>query len=349
MVFDELAKRAHEEGLSALLYYSIKNTGLSDSLPPEFVSGLARHYYNNASFNLFAQEKLNEVLAAFETAGIDTIVLKGLSLMDTVYPNIAVRPITDIDLLIEESDFPRAKNKLNELGYACEEYCREDFYNGEIAIDIHSSILNSVRVKSRHKTCEIDNAELWRDSGSIALSGRKVRVLSPEDQLISLCLHLFYHHGLKRLIWFVDICALLNAYENVFDWARFLDKCRRFRVKSPVYYCLIAAEIKIGIRVPREILEKLKPPAENILTRKILDLAIHKDISEKVRFYFILLSLEKLKDKLLYLFEIILPRPSVLRAVYLPGYSLLRLYLFHFKAIFVESSKAAGSLLDTSP
>ncbi|MFA5339872.1 MAG: nucleotidyltransferase family protein [Candidatus Omnitrophota bacterium] len=349
MVFDELAKRAHEEGLSALLYYSIKNTGLSDSLPPEFVSGLARHYYNNASFNLFAQEKLNEVLAAFETAGIDAIVLKGLSLMDTVYPNIAVRPITDIDLLIEENDFPRAKDKLNGLGYACEEYCREDFYNGEIAIDIHSSILNSVRVKSRHKTCNIDNAELWRDSGSITLSGRKVRVLSPEDQLISLCLHLFYHHGLKRLIWFVDICALLNAHENAFDWARFLDKCRRFKVKSPVYYCLIAAEIKIGIRVPREVLEKLKPPAENILTRKILDLAIHKDISEKVRFYFILLSLEKFKDKLLYLFEIILPRPNVLRAVYLPGYSLLRLYLFHFKAIFVESSKAAGSLLDTSP
>ncbi|MDP3786630.1 MAG: nucleotidyltransferase family protein [Candidatus Omnitrophota bacterium] len=345
MILDELAKRAQDEGISALLYYGIKGTSLLGSLPSKFILELARHYYNNASFNLFAQKKLNEVLAAFETAGIDAIVLKGLALMDTVYPNIAIRPITDIDLLIKESDFPYAKNKLNELGYACEEYCQEDFYNGEMAIDIHSSILNSVRVKSRYKTCKIDNAELWRDSDFITLNGRKIRVLSPEDQLISLCLHLFYHHGLKRLIWFVDIYALLNTHENVFDWARFLDKCCRFKIKSPVYYCLLAAEIKLKIKVPQEVLEKLKPPSESILTRKILDLAMHKDISEKVRFYFILLSLEKFKDKLLYLFEIILPRPNVLRAVYLPGYSLPRLYLLHFKAIFVESSKAMSSLL----
>ncbi len=60
----------------------------------------------------------------FWTPQIKTIVLKGAMLAETVYPNIALRSMGDIDLLIHKDDLDRAAKRILELGYIFNEHYR---------------------------------------------------------------------------------------------------------------------------------------------------------------------------------------------------------------------------------
>ena len=60
---------------------------------------------------------LREVLDAFNAAGIDAVVLKGAALAHVLYPAVGLRPMSDIDLLVDPQLTRRAQALLAELGF----------------------------------------------------------------------------------------------------------------------------------------------------------------------------------------------------------------------------------------
>ena len=58
-----------------------------------------------------------QILEAFQNNGIRVMFLKGLSLIELLYKNPALRPCSDIDLLILKEDLPKAIDVLENLGY----------------------------------------------------------------------------------------------------------------------------------------------------------------------------------------------------------------------------------------
>ena len=60
---------------------------------------------------------LAEVLEAFQRASIDTIVLKGAALAWTIYPSPALRPMSDVDLLVPAAAAPTAQLLLRRLRF----------------------------------------------------------------------------------------------------------------------------------------------------------------------------------------------------------------------------------------
>ena len=60
---------------------------------------------------------VSELLELFQQAGLPLILLKGISLLERVYPAAEQRPMQDIDVLVRRTDFERVAALLQAQGY----------------------------------------------------------------------------------------------------------------------------------------------------------------------------------------------------------------------------------------
>jgi len=68
--------------------------------------------------NMFMLHHAGIMLKALRERGLDVIALKGLYLIEAVYPNIGARTFDDLDLLLKRTDLPAALEVMRGLGYA---------------------------------------------------------------------------------------------------------------------------------------------------------------------------------------------------------------------------------------
>lgn len=329
-------ERARSQGAASLVYKNLSEIDVAKTLVPKDVwRKLKSCYYTVATRNTFLCQKLNTILSSFNNAGIEVILLKGMALIHTIYFDIALRPMYDIDLLIHKEDFSLVTEKLRELGYSNSPFYPEDFHKDNMMVDVHWDLMNITRIKSRKKSYRIDLDEIWRSSLPVEINGEKARILSPEHCLMDLCLHLSFHHGLQGLMWFIDIAQLIEYYKNEMDWNKFIKKSFEYKIYKPIYYVLFCVKDILGQQIPQFVLDRLKPKRQNLLERKIIDLIISGASLENIRFFFTLSTMENFFDRVAFLREISLPSPRVLSARYnissaryIPQY-----YLIHFKSV----------------
>jgi hypothetical protein len=335
-------EQARSEGVLSLIYKNLSEIDYAKSIVPGDVwERLESSYYTVAVHNTLLYEKLNNILNSFHEANIEIIILKGMDLAQTIYPDIALRPMYDIDILIHKKDFPLVEAKLRGLGYMNSPSYPEDFHKDNMMVDVHWDLMNITRVKSRSKSYRIDIDEIWKGSRLIEISGQKARILSPEHYLMHLCLHLTLHHGLSGLIWFIDIARLIEYHKNEIDWNRFVDDSFRYKIYKPIYYTLCYVKEILGQEIPQFVLDELKPKRQNFLEKKIFNLILSDASLENIRFFFTLSTMTSLLDKLIFLKEIALPSPKVLSAKYnIPSARYIpQYYAIHFKSILSSISK----------
>ena len=341
--------RARSEGITSLAYKRLSAIGYAKTIVSENIwKRLESSYYTVAARNTLLYENLSNILSSFQQANIEVIILKGMDLAQTVYPDIALRPMYDIDILVHKEDFPLVEDRLSSLGYINSSSYPEDFHKDNMMVDVHWDLMNITRVKSRKKSCHIDLAKVWEDSRFIEIGGQKTRILSPEHCLMDLCLHLALHHGLSGLIWFVDIARFIEYYKNEINWNRFLENSLRYKIYKPIFYTLFYVKKNFGQEIPEFVLCGLKPKRQGFLEKKILKLILSGSSLENIRFFFTLSTIENPLDRIAFLREIALPSPKVLSAKY--GISSVRYiprcYIIHFKSIFSSILKLLKKLGD---
>ena len=130
--------------------------------------------------NMNLYHELSHVLTVLRHDDIPVIVLKGAHLAEIVYENIALRPMCDVDLLVKKEDLTRVQRKLLETGYSP--------FTNRLLLDIHWHLENSMT------DLPVDMDMIWERAQPAFIAGVKVLVLSPEDLLLHLCLHLGFHH-----------------------------------------------------------------------------------------------------------------------------------------------------------
>jgi hypothetical protein len=342
--WDYILKKASSQGISPLLYYNLKD---KEAVPDKIKERLREIYYSNSARNMLLLSKLGEVLKTFNEAKIQVIVLKGAALLETVYSNIGLRPIADLDLLVHKKDLSEIKDSLNKLGYQNSKAYPEDFFKEGAMIDLHWDLMNITRVGSRGKAYEIELNNFWENSERVKISGAQTQVLSPEHLLIDLCLHLTLHHGLSRLIWFTDILEVIRFYREKIDWDKFIREAKGYKVEKAIYYTFFYTKEILGDSAPEVVLERLKPLKKSFLEKKFLDLILNNEQIENVRFFLTLIMMRNFLDKIKFLREIVLPSPKVLTAIYSipPSKIVLPYYLRHFQRILSTTFKAARKAL----
>lgn len=184
----------------ALAWWSIRNTQL-ESTP--IGSDLQEAYRFHAVRTLVRQHEIKNVLTILYSHGIDPILVKGWAVA-RLYPEPGLRPYGDIDLVVRPEQYSYAFPLTKGLG-------------GEYGVDLHNGL------------DELDNEpldELYERSCVVKLDDVDVRVLSPEDHLRVLCLHLLKHNAFRPL-WLCDIALVVESRPPDFDWNCCLTEDRR--------------------------------------------------------------------------------------------------------------------------
>ncbi len=162
---------------------------------------------------------LDEVLRALGGRGIRVVPLKGPLLAQRLHPHPALRPSTDLDLLVADADFDRAAAALEEVGYSLDRswtaaYQRRHHHHvslhrsGGPAVELHH------RALSGFGTFVPGEELIARAHPFVTSSGAPALVLSPEDELLYLCLHAA-GHLFERLGWLEDVALLIEHHPDL--------------------------------------------------------------------------------------------------------------------------------------
>ncbi len=107
--------QAELHGMAPLLWHHIHRSGFS--IPPEIEQALRGSYLRQRYFTQAHTRVLLEITELFEEAGIRALVLKGLGLAYQIYPDPALRPISDIDLFLKKDEVIPALHLLADAGF----------------------------------------------------------------------------------------------------------------------------------------------------------------------------------------------------------------------------------------
>ncbi len=258
-----------------------------------------------------------------------------------IYPDPSLRSFSDLDLMVREKDWPLIHRLLLEAGF---QQVEEEELSEHPPKLIPSAVLYEIKYLHPGTGLRVEvhyddvlNAGLaardiegfWRRALQVQIMGVEVHVLSLEDQLIHLCMHLHYH-GYHRLSAFSDIAFLIRNHADRLDWLRLLATVKTEEAQVGVYYTLYFLQEFLAVKVPPGVLSRLRPdrfrcwwhdfylPPEQVLS---LQPMYRPDFS----FYFLpllkrllpdFLVMGRRREKVIYLLRLLLPPPAWLRYYY---------------------------------
>src|ERR1017187_9008026 len=104
--------------VGGLFYREIKSRNFPTGLVPVDARNRLREAYRNlAIMNTSLFVDAARVFKCLADNQLPVIALKGLAVAKTIYGDIALRPMSDMDLLVKEEDLVRASRTLLTLGY----------------------------------------------------------------------------------------------------------------------------------------------------------------------------------------------------------------------------------------
>jgi hypothetical protein len=140
------------QDLGPLWHHTLLSHGLLESLPPTSVAALREARMAAAMGYLAQRAALEKLDGLFGAEGIPYIAMKGAHVRECVYPDPALRPASDVDLLIAPADRRRAARALIDTG--CTVHAdpanishEATFSQGLVDIDLHWHMLRPGRTR----------------------------------------------------------------------------------------------------------------------------------------------------------------------------------------------------------
>ncbi|HJW84566.1 MAG TPA: nucleotidyltransferase family protein [Anaerolineae bacterium] len=285
--WDDLAVRAIVLGLAPQFDWRLAQWRMD--VPPSAAAKLKAAYQASAERNRAIYAQLGEVLSACAERGLRPVALKGVHLAACVYPEPALRPMSDIDLLFMPGELPQAEAMLAALGYGGT-HKPADVGPG---VTKHTSTFrrpagqaatpNPYLSTAAERTIEPHTSleESWfglkiditpgvRDRAVEAdLGGRVCRVLAGEDVLLHVCVHFCFHliMGAPSMVQLADLLAITRA--GNLDWPVFTRRAIDCHAAPFVLAALMLARNLIEAPVPVEVIERLSLATPGSLRTRI--------------------------------------------------------------------------------
>jgi hypothetical protein len=331
---DHLINMAIKEGLSGLLYKSLMKSSVLETLDHIQRERLQSLYYQTVVFNLNLIHELKEVLHLLNQKKAQVVLLQGIALMQQIYDDIGLRPMTDIDLWVLQKDYPGLISILSSQGFQRDPIYPNTFRKGSTTFDLHTHILWADRIEARALLLTKGQEHIYHDTRIIHFEGQEVLCLSQYDQVLYLSLHAL-KHDVNRLIWLVDIKGLLADWKRS-DWEALLNRARELGQEKTISYIFFLLLHLFDFRPPLEARRLLERKRLHFMEKKVLRGRIKKD-SLPVWASLLLFSSEKgLHKRLSFILETLFPRPEILRQVFVdsPDLKVWQLYLRRVLQLF---------------
>lgn len=197
----EIAPLLLRSGAGALAWWRIRDSGLQAT---RFAQQFQDDYRFHALHAALNERGLKQTIRLLRGLGVEPVLVKGWAIARH-YPETGLRQYSDFDLCVRPDHFAAANSSLKSF--------ESQGYN----VDLHQGF---------GKFFDLRTDDIFEHSQLVRLDDMEVRVLSAEDHLRFLCIHLL-RHGAVRPLWLCDIAVLLETQADDFDWDRCLGHSRQ--------------------------------------------------------------------------------------------------------------------------
>jgi hypothetical protein len=208
-----LFQQGCQHGVMPLLYWHLNK--MSPGLVPQAVLEQLRAFFRQTGIrNLSLTNELVRLVELFTRHGIDVLPFKGPALALSLYGNLGLRSIRDLDVLVKKGDVVAAKQLLVGEGYQpvfeTDYHCRLSRQEGDICIEIHWEILPGYLRR------RLNMNSVWNHVTQTRIAAQPTGALSREELFVVLCVHA-QKHGWLKLKWIGDIGWMIQSQRRI-DW-----------------------------------------------------------------------------------------------------------------------------------
>jgi len=206
------------------LFQFILNQKLQSHVPELHLQHFQKEYQYQAMRSLYLKRQIQDLNTHFTKNKISYCLLKGAELIQTIYSNQPVRPMSDIDILCYSKDIDKVAQILKHLGYFQKTMHQSDeleflatnrkhypafFHKNRHTIEVHFNLFPGV-------SNQVDlTLELWAHAHQINKTSQFC--LNKNHHFLYMCHHLAYHIQSPReglvLYWFFDLYQWIKKYQ----------------------------------------------------------------------------------------------------------------------------------------
>lgn len=244
--------------LLPLVFHKLQTFDYSDELTGRLKGIYRKSWSNNQQLIYKASLLIDEI----RRVGIEVMAVKGIPLSLTVYNNLAIRPMYDVDILVPLSTKMEAIQFLRDKGFVPDDerilefsliYGKGMGFKNEsgFEVDLHwrpllDSIMNS------------DPDDFWDKARPIKIGNTRALIMSPEDELLCTFVHGLRRKPLPPIRWVADAVSIIRNNKDNLDWDRFLAYSVKYKVVIQVKSGLGYIYQTFDLPVPEDVIRKLK-------------------------------------------------------------------------------------------
>lgn len=232
-----------------------------------------------------------EAVAVLGACGIEVVLLKGAALASRLYGSFTLRPMNDVDLLVDAGRAEEARSLLLGAGWMT-----NAALPGDIHYKTHHHLPPLVDARGRGLRLEIHRdllppghpfgmglRDVWRSLVPVQVAGNPAFVLPVSQHVLHLAIHFAWSHAMRSGAWhaFRDIVTLERA--GLTDWAELVHIALSTASSTCCYWTLRLAATMADLPVPNEVLRTLAPrlglPMLRRLERHFIELLVRRDLT----------------------------------------------------------------------
>jgi hypothetical protein len=267
--WDALLEEAQYNALTPVVYALLRRADYLDRLPPAVARALQKASARTAVDNALRLRALAHILAALAEEGITPILLKGISLLHTVYRQPNMRPMVDMDIMVLADELQPALDCLQRGGYR--PVYPEQFPGAYEVVTHHIELVHPeptygylelhhywLDVPEGMKHASVRELRQRAQTVAVGQSGYEAYVLGVEDQILQMAAHAASHSpATVHWLWFYDLLQLIRTYEDVIDWDVTLDRASAYQLVLPLQWVLPLLHEQLAAPIPPSVLARL--------------------------------------------------------------------------------------------
>jgi hypothetical protein len=326
-----LVETARRHGLGPMLWHVLGDSG-AETVDKTAWNSLVSEVQSGFVHQIYLEDARARIDAALKARGIRALWLKGIALARTVYPDPALRPMMDVDVLVPFEHRLAALAVVESLGYRrWGAYSFEDVpdlahhfsyhfnlrggTDDAISVELHFHLLDRIRNEPLLSTEQL--AWFWTQAEATA-SPDSFLSLKPEAHLLYLCAHTILQHGehdlnLSRIFDLHLLITKTSSSAGQVDWDLLVDRALSLGWADAVSRALELTVLYFGTDVPDRVLAALQ-----LLRSRSTPLIINSVVERQI-------SANRLQDLLPHLPDIgVWKALRLMRAILLPSQKHLR-------------------------
>lgn len=251
-----LIRLANIHQVRSLVYYRLQEKGLLNGVPQTVADHLKRDYLMIAGRNSILLQDHQELVDLLNQNGVPNISLKGIHFIRSVYSEVSLRELADIDLLVPKNQLQKSIELIRSIGFETYRPINWDldikkrhqlpvFTNhNQTNLEIHHSI------SSGEGEQNFDSNELWLSKSLYNHNGFSYHSLSPEMTILYHCYHTtnqhLLNHGFRP---YCDLDQILNTCGDLIDWDVIITRSRQYGWERNLYLTLKLANALLGVEI----------------------------------------------------------------------------------------------------